>query len=193
MFNRRQFHSDSFKKFYTKGKQDQSRKELELNSTFHVMLWILLEFILYLSIVIYLFYLFICIITKLVSGKLYSPTSSLTPEFSCLKSIHFLLESNTRFRNRKFDQLGGQFSSTKEVFGCRTLDCVQLAKCLGEFGDFQARSYKLITIFRRQYYKLIAILRRQYCIILTYSWKKKYSVLGGVANIRRIHFLRPSI
>ena len=33
-----------------------------------------------------------------------------------------------------------------------------------------------------QYYKLIAILRRQYGIILTASWKKIYSVLGGVAK-----------
>ena len=28
--------------------------------------------------------------------------------------------------------------------------------------------------------KLIAILRRQFCMILTASWKKIYSVLGGV-------------
>ena len=35
--------------------------------------------------------------------------------------------------------------------------------------------------------KLIAILRRQYHIILTASWEKIYSVLGGVA--KRIHFL----
>ena len=34
------------------------------------------------------------------------------------------------------------------------------------------------------YYKLIAILRRQYHIILTASWEKIYSVLGGVAKRR---------
>ena len=33
-------------------------------------------------------------------------------------------------------------------------------------------------------YKLIAILRRQYHIILTASWEKIYSVLGGVAKRR---------
>ena len=32
------------------------------------------------------------------------------------------------------------------------------------------------------FYKLIAILRRQYHIILTASWEKIYSVLGGVAK-----------
>ena len=35
-----------------------------------------------------------------------------------------------------------------------------------------------------QYYKLIAILRRQYHILLTASWEKIYSVLGGVAKRR---------
>jgi len=35
-----------------------------------------------------------------------------------------------------------------------------------------------------RYYKLIAILRRQYHIILTASWEKIYSVLGGVAERR---------
>ena len=34
-------------------------------------------------------------------------------------------------------------------------------------------------------YKLIAILRRQYHIIMTASWEKIYSVLGGVAKRRR--------
>ena len=34
----------------------------------------------------------------------------------------------------------------------------------------------------RQFYKLLAILRRQYHIILTASWDKIYSVLGGVAK-----------
>ena len=32
------------------------------------------------------------------------------------------------------------------------------------------------------FYKLIEILRRQYHIILTASWEKIYSVLGGVAK-----------
>ena len=34
------------------------------------------------------------------------------------------------------------------------------------------------------YYKLIAIFRRQYHIVLTASWEKMYSVLGGVARRR---------
>ena len=33
------------------------------------------------------------------------------------------------------------------------------------------------------YYKVIAILRRQYHIILTASWEKIYSVLGGVSQL----------
>ena len=38
--------------------------------------------------------------------------------------------------------------------------------------------------FKTKFYKLIAILRRQYHIILTASWEKIYSVLGGVAKRR---------
>ena len=41
------------------------------------------------------------------------------------------------------------------------------------------------TDVNRLYYKLIAIFRRQYHIILTASWEKIYSVLGGVASRHR--------
>ena len=47
----------------------------------------------------------------------------------------------------------------------------------------QGRKMKLRYVHGR-YYKLIAILRRQYRIILTASWEKIYSVLGGVAKRR---------
>ena len=41
----------------------------------------------------------------------------------------------------------------------------------------------------RNYYKLNSILRRQYDFILTASWEKIYSVLGGIA---REHFVGES-
>ena len=47
---------------------------------------------------------------------------------------------------------------------------------------FMARKVHILIMFMQNYYKLIAILRRQFCIILTASWKKIYSVLGGVAK-----------
>ena len=57
---------------------------------------------------------------------------------------------------------------------------------LFSFGVVVIRSSNLIFDKIQIYlfhYKQIAILRRQYHILLTASWEKIYSVLGGVANI----------
>ena len=52
------------------------------------------------------------------------------------------------------------------------------------FGLQLERSMCGRTETAQLYYKLIVILRWQYHIILTASWEKIYSVLGGVAKRR---------
>ena len=73
----------------------------------------------------------------------------------------------------------------KQLFHSRLLDMRWLysqlgaTRLVGYLSSHIQRAYGIIVK-----YKLIAILRRQYHIILTASWEKIYSVLGGVAKRR---------
>ena len=82
--------------------------------------------------------------------------------------VLFIMDFLPRFRQEKN---GEKKTENQERMFC----CIGAVKC---FKSNMIKSGEYL------HYKLIAILRRQYHIILTASWEKIYSVLGGVAKRR---------